>query len=236
MLVIGQPRYEALTSPRIAFLDVEGSRARALFTGALDLSAYDRGLAYTASGAEALRSCGLRDVLEGAPKPAPDVAISDHLWAPLVPAFGPRDRDPRVSPDAEALDAMRTRLAGRRPVVISPGSGGAAKRLPLAWWAEVAAHLDDVVWVGGPLEAGDGPWPEPRWDDLDLGGLVALAASCRAWLCPDSGPGHLARAVGAQVGVVFTAATSPATWAPPGARVFRQETAPTDVARWVAGL
>lgn len=217
-------------------IDVEGPRAPALFEGTYDGSRIDLGLAYTASGAQALRDCGVREVLEGSPRPPPNVSIHDHLWAPLVPRFGPRDRDPRVFPDVDAVAAILDRLAGRRPVVLSPGSGGAAKRLTIAWWHELAASLQDVVWVSGPVEADEPGWPANTWRDLDLRRLAALAYLCRAWVCPDSGPGHLARAVGANVGVVFTAATDPANWAPPGAKVFGPETAPADVARWVAGL
>ncbi|MBA2320807.1 MAG: hypothetical protein H0V89_06595, partial [Deltaproteobacteria bacterium] len=58
-------------------------------------------------------------------------------------------------------------------------------------------------------------------------------AEVAAWLGPDSGPSHLAAAVGTRTGVVFTGATDPRSWAPLGATVWRAEVEPAEIARWV---
>jgi ADP-heptose:LPS heptosyltransferase len=97
----------------------------------------------------------------------------------------------------------------------------------------VAARLPDVVWIRGPAESEEADWTVPTLDHLDLTALCALAARCRAWLGPDSGPSHLAAAAGARVGVVFTDATDPVQWAPLGATLFRGDAAAEAVAEWV---
>lgn len=118
------------------------------------------------------------------------------------------------------------------PIVISPGSGGLEKRWPLERWAELAHSLPGLpwVWVAGPLEAEE-RWPvEPL--RLDLLETATLAARCRLWLGPDSGPCHVAAATGAQVAVVFRT-TDPALWAPPGAAIF-EEPEVEELQRWVS--
>lgn len=220
LTVVAPARYRVLFAGADAWHDADSAHATAMIAGRVDLSGVDLGVAWTSTAAEALTACGARAVAAGTPRPPPGTSIHDHLWAPLRDRFGPRDRDPRLTADPTAVAAITLRLGDRRPVVISPGSGGAAKRWPLPRWRAVAERLDDVVWIGGPIEADEPGWGSPRWDDLDLVGLVALATRCRAWLCPDSGPGHLAAAAGARTGVVFTGATDPTCWAPPGAAVF----------------
>jgi ADP-heptose:LPS heptosyltransferase len=86
--------------------------------------------------------------------------------------------------------------------------------------------------VGGPIEAGES-WPAPRVDPPDPAALAAFAADMALWLGPDSGPSHLAAAVGTPTGVVFTGASDPRSWAPLGARVFDSPD-PAEVADWVA--
>lgn len=212
--VVADGRYRPLFAAD-RWIDANGAEGAAIFGGSpLDA---DLGLAWTATAADALEACGVRRVLRGSPRPPPGMSIHDHLWSPLVRSFGARDRDPAVPEDPEVGVRISARL-DRRPVVLAPGSGGQDKRWPIERWQAIAQEVP-ALWVGGPIEAAEPGWGSPRWDDLDLRGIVALARRCRAWLGPDAGPGHLARAAGARVGVVFVS-TDPANWAPPGARVF----------------
>lgn len=219
LVVVAPVRYRALWDGADRWIDAEGAEATRLLAGTDRLEA-DLGVAWTATGAEALR--GARTVLRGS-LPGPGHHAVDALWAPLEAMFGPRDRDPMIPP--------RPGWPGQ-PRVLAPGSGGARKRWPLERWHALSAALDDVLWVGGPVEAHEPGWGSPRRDDLDLRELVALASACRCWIGPDTGPTHLARAVGARVAAIFVGATDPAVWAPPGARVFEGDPDPADVARW----
>lgn len=128
----------------------------------------------------------------------------------------------------------------RAPVLIGPGAGSAGKRWSIARWGEVAAAITargagPVWWVRGPEEVDEPGWPQ---EDVLSPGLLetaALAATALIWLGPDSGPAHVAAAVGAEVGVVFGPSDA-SVWAPPGAVVFDWETAPAVVAEHVATL
>lgn len=234
LTVITAARYRALLGPVGEIWDVDAAETTRRLAG--DLSGFDLGVAYTAGGGEMLRRAGVREVRVGAPLPAAGIAVHDHLWAPLAGVLGPRDRDPVVFQDPVAVAALRARWSGAAPVVISPGSGGARKRWAVDRWAAVADELAAIgvptLWVAGPVEEDWTGWGSPRWTDLDLAGLAALAAMSRAWLCPDSGPAHVARAAGCRVGVVFNGVTDPRCWAPPGARVFGADATPSDLAAW----
>jgi len=190
---------------------------------------FARAFAFGDVAAEALRAVNLA-VHAVAPRPAPGVHAVDHYAGVLtgVPL-----------PEGAFVRAPRVDWApapGPAAVILAPGSGGATKRWPLDRWRRVADALGDrgvaARFVRGPDEADEPGWP-PDAVCPDLPGLLGLAAGCRAWLGPDSGPSHLAAAVGApgRVGVVF-GPTDPATWAPVGARVWPWDTSPADLAAW----
>lgn len=232
--LIAPPRYRALWDRAARWLDPEGPELAAVLTGRVDLS--DVGIAASASptlrAALAAAGVGRVLVLDAYPR-AP---AYDHPWRVVGDAlgWGPRDRAPRLVPRPDAAARMAARLGGARPVVISPGSGGARKRWPIARWAGLAERLGPVLWVGGPVEAAEAGWGAPRWDDLDLADLVALASGCRAWLAPDSGPAHVAAAAGARTGVVFQT-TDPAIWSPPGATSFGADASLDDLVTFATG-
>ena len=108
-------------------------------------------------------------------------------------------------------------------LVCHPGSGGREKRWPAARWAELLALLPwPVVVVTGTVEQ--------DWEVLDLGrltrgrvtlgptsleDLLALLAGARAFLGHDSGPAHLAAALGTPTLAVF-GPTDPSHWGPRG--------------------
>lgn len=221
--VVTTPRYAPLL-PRGATL-VSGDW---LWQGGPPPAAYRLAVAFSPTAADALRAAGVPNVLAVAPCPPPGVHAVDHFASVLegaaIDGLGAVDCTPRVD--------VPPFVGAERPIVLAPGSGGATKRWPIERWRAVADLLDvPPVWVRGPVEAGE-DWPIHAVSP-DLEGLVALAASCRAWLGPDAGPSHLAAAVGAPVGVVF-GVTDATSWAPVGARVFPWETEPTALASWAS--
>ena len=114
-------------------------------------------------------------------------------------------------------------------VLLQPGAGWANKRYPIVWWAEVARALaaaghrvrvlagpDEAPLARGVVEAAAaGAAVEP----LDPGGLAALAGwlrGARLLLGGDTGPLHLAHALGVPV-LALHGPTDPARHGPYGA-------------------
>ncbi|HKG91182.1 MAG TPA: glycosyltransferase family 9 protein [Gemmatimonadaceae bacterium] len=135
---------------------------------------------------------------------------------------------PRLVPDEAAVESWR-RLAGDlpRPLLgIFPGSNAPSRRWAPARFAEVARMLarraGSVVVFGGPQEraitaevAGD--WAFDAGGRTDLPALAAGLAGCRLVISNDSGPLHLAAAVGTPT-VSLWGAGNPAVTGPVGAR------------------
>jgi heptosyltransferase-2 len=141
----------------------------------------------------------------------------------------------RVAIPAAARDAAAKALAGaaRPRVAFSPGASMATKMWPAERFAEVADALAadgaSIVLAGGP---GDRPALDrfraalraPVAGDLTalpVEGLAAGLAAVDVLVACDSGPVHLAGAVGTPAVVVF-GPTSPERWGPlPPGRVVR---------------
>lgn len=211
-------RYAALL-PRVGraprrVWDLERVESTWMFGGTAP-EPYVRAYAFNPTLAEGLRAAGIPEVVERSPVPPPGVPAWRHFGAGGLPR----------------LRGGGTPVVSPRLVVISPGSGGQAKRAPIPFWCAVDAGIRagcreaEIVWVAGPLEAGES-WPVAPLR-LDLLDTVDLAARAACWLGPDSGPSHLAAAAmrGARgidevpVGVLYSV-TDPTVWAPPGARAF----------------
>ncbi len=97
--------------------------------------------------------------------------------------------------------------------VIHPFSGSPKKNWPLERYNELAALLSQrltVRWCAGPEEALDGA---VRFEDLYE--LACWFACATVYIGNDSGPTHLAAAVGTPVVALF-GPTSPELWAPRG--------------------
>ncbi|MEN6607179.1 MAG: glycosyltransferase family 9 protein [Bryobacteraceae bacterium] len=100
--------------------------------------------------------------------------------------------------------------------VIHPFSGSPKKNWPLERYNELAALLSQrltVRWCAGPEETLDGAM---RFDDLYE--LARWFAHATVYIGNDSGPTHLAAAVGTPVVALF-GPTSPELWAPRGPSV-----------------
>jgi len=98
---------------------------------------------------------------------------------------------------------------------IHPFAGSPKKRWPLERFRELAGRLAPrikVEWCAGPDDELPGAL---RFDDLYE--LARWLASARVYIGNDSGPTHLAAAVGTPVVALF-GPSDPAVWAPRGAR------------------
>jgi heptosyltransferase-2 len=148
-----------------------------------------------------------------------------------VEAFAGRSLPPstlglRVEPDAVAavralLDAQRV-AADAPTAALVPGANWATKRWPAERFAELASHLltrgVTPLVVGGPgEEALTRGVVQAAPGAVDLGATVpiallpALLAGCRVVVAHDSGPMHVARAVGTPTVAVF-GSTDPAAF------------------------
>ena len=137
--------------------------------------------------------------------------------------------------DFAAAALLQSREAVHKPadpadyVLLQPGAGWANKRYPVGWWGEVARTLaaagervrvlagpDEAALARGVVDAADaGAAVEP----LDPGGLDALAAwlrGARLLLGGDTGPLHLAHALGVPV-LALHGPTDPLRHGPYGA-------------------
>lgn len=170
-----------------------------------------------------------------------------HRYLALVRTLGPVEADPRPSlrvPEpfrawADALLRGRGIAPGRTIVGINAGSTyGEAKCWPPERFGALARMLRDrcgaaVLAVGGPREreraesvcAPPGPGAVNTAGETTVMQLAALAARCAAFVSNDTGPMHLAAAVGAPV-VAVIGPTDPGATGPLGEHVIvRKETA-----------
>ncbi|HLI28351.1 MAG TPA: glycosyltransferase family 9 protein [Chloroflexota bacterium] len=155
-----------------------------------------------------------------------------------IPAGGPPPVTARPTPDgttaATAWLAAQGLAAAEPLIAVHPGSGARLKCWPADRWAEVADALVDrlgarVVLTGSaaerPLvEAIRAGMRRPAWvaaGALDWQGLAGLFARCRLVLGVDSGPLHLAVALGVPTVHVF-GPTAPARFGPWGSGARHQ--------------
>jgi ADP-heptose:LPS heptosyltransferase len=204
------------------------------------VGAYDAIVSWLGAGDPVLRASLARldrpaVIARAAPPPGAHRHASRHLVETLAP-LGPLPPDlPRARLGVTEGDRHATEvwLAARRigpaeAVVLQPGAGNAAKAWP--GFPRLARRLRDaalpVVALAGPADASAVEallttgvlaedalacdWPLPR--------VAALLSLARAAVGNDSGPTHLAAAVGCPTVAVF-GPTDPAVWAPVGSHV-----------------
>lgn len=153
--------------------------------------------------------------------------------------------EPWIHPDAAAVQAAEQALAalphGSGPIVaLHVGAGSRAKQWPVGSWRELMGRLvvewdARVVLVGGPADrrlsnliAAGQAWPGV----LDLTGRLSVLQTAAVlqrvdlFLGGDSGPAHLAAAVGARPISLFSGTNDPRQWRPwgPDAVVLKHET------------
>ena len=152
--------------------------------------------------------------------------VQRHL--DLVASVGAQVTDKCLSlrVPAHAMAVVATRLkncgldTGERFILLHPGATAPSRRYPIEQFAAVAreliAHGHTVVLAGGPdekalcaqLSAHCGDAPINLAGALTLDELVALIARARLIICNNSGPAHIAAAVGTPV-VDLYALTNP---------------------------
>ena len=110
-------------------------------------------------------------------------------------------------------------------ICISVGAGSAEKRWPLPLWVNVAKELGGARLIAGEVERERFSPPEQRMFE-NAGGmylesleqLEQMLRECSVFAGSDSGPTHVAAAMGLRTLAIF-GPTDPARWAPIGPRV-----------------
>ena len=207
-------------------------RTRALFAG-VDLL-----LAYAVDPDRRLQA-RLSEIVRGRaivfdPRPKRDTHITEHLLAPLhrisVPVSDPIPRIPLNEVEVDHSHGILQRERLSSPLVaIHPGSGGRGKCWPLPSFLKLARDLRaldaGVVVLCGPVERHMVDTLRAHVPSLipgDLRGLAGLLHGADLFIGNDSGPGHIAAAVGTPTLTLF-GPTDAETWAPrhPRARVLK---------------
>jgi len=196
-------------------------------------------LAFTRDDDGALRrtaeAAGIARVVTWPPFPAADEAAhaSDHALRALE-AWGIRAQG--IAPEVRATDEMR---AAGRVVAIAAGlapdepyavvhSGSSSPKTDWPGMPELARRIEEqlglpVLVNRGPAEVERGPagaWPGGTRvvGPLPLDALAGLIAGARAYAGNDTGPSHLAAALGVPCVAVFGPASDALRWAPRGPR------------------
>jgi heptosyltransferase-2 len=136
----------------------------------------------------------------------------------------------------EALDSARKFLADQRLdpssalVALVPGAAHATKQWPVRHWQHLVAmlttHGHEVVVLGGPKEqalceevaVAGGDHATSAGGRFDLGGTAALLKLARCAVAGDTGPMHLATAVGTPVVALYGPTVQPFGFFPYRAR------------------
>lgn len=168
------------------------------------------------------------------PRPNGDVHIVEHLLTPLrrmgIPIPDPIPHiHPNVDELAHAGEILTNHGLPSPLAAIHPGGGGREKCWPLTSYFKLAQRLVNrgagVVAVCGPVErkvADELPAHLPRLFPPGLRSLAALLHGAELFIGNDSGPGHIAAAVGTPTLTLF-GPTDAGTWAPrhPHARILK---------------
>jgi heptosyltransferase-3 len=186
-------------------------------------------LAYVAeedgSSLQRLRSVVPGHFICGDPRPDPmfRTHITEHLLSPVRSA-GIAVSDPLPLVPAAAID-KESDLAGQGSyIAIHPGSGGLRKCWSVARFVELGHQLSTAglrpVFVCGPVERERpgflGALAGMEVVTVDLHALPDLLRRADLLIGNDSGPGHLAAAVGTRTLSLF-GSTDPMVWRPLGA-------------------
>jgi len=181
----------------------------------------------------------LTDVAEYVPR-RPE---ADSRWA-LLAAIGLRDTDPSqpvaagtIEPPSavrrEVSAELETQRIARPLVVMHVGAGTAAKRWPISHWVALARSCHErfngsIVLVGGREDVDRARYVEQNAGAAiamnvvgryDVEQLAALLAEADMMIGADSGPAHLAAALGRPTVVLFSGTCQARQWRPRGANV-----------------
>lgn len=154
--------------------------------------------------------------------------------------------------DGEWRESLGDAALAKGFFVVHPGAHGAKTRIPISVWAEVAGVLSAKTGYT-PVLVGEasGASPEDRWPQsvpaidlrgkLSLGATARMLASAKLCLSRDSGPAHIAAAMGCPTVCVFlenTPSMGPVRWTPlgPTVRTVVPEVTPRRYEKWCFGL
>ena len=233
MLIIGDPSRALLASPT-GIVSADSAAWSRLYAGGPPepslrrrLAGCRRLLAYVPGGeasapglAASLRRLADRVVVaDPLPAEGEGIHMTSHLSRPLA-EFGIRPPDaplPRVD--------VFPRARRRGPVVVHPGSGSPDKCWPVPRFATVIERISrrvPAVVLWGPAEEArreglDRFLPPNRLSPASPVELAEALAGARLYIGNDSGPGHLAAAVGTPTISLF-GPTDPTLWRPLGPR------------------
>ena len=174
----------------------------------------------------------LTTVVEPLPRDAHQVDRNLHLLEGLGFAAASRDLAVRIPPAARAsADRLLAPLAGAPFVALAPGASCAARRYPAERFAVVAGLLGaaglPVVVVGSEREAdlvapivdgNPGATVLSLVGRTDLAELAAVLDRAALAVTNDSGPMHLADAVGCRQVVLFSGTDLESQWRPRSVR------------------
>ena len=148
------------------------------------------------------------------PDPGEEVHFSDHFWSELTGRPGPAPPP-----------SLPGRSGRREGWILHPGSGSASKnRDPEELATLLHALSGPVTILEGPadraavaslLERSGGAVRSSVARDLDLAGLLDLLGSSVGFIGHDTGPAHVAAALGIPTLALFRS-TDPRRWAPRG--------------------
>ncbi len=221
------------TAPQVEALDLDGPVARRLFGEQADTALHE--IAAGLDGPLVVVDClgtNLRSdreigyrLLRIDPRDQPSENHILKQWTKQLAAQGLT-----VSPARPTwLRQAKLRDDDMRHVIIHPGSGGNTKCWPLDRFCELIDRIRRDGWrvsvALGPVELES--WPTDALRQLEqstslitferLDQFVEVLQTVQFFVGNDSGPSHLAKALGCHTLVIFQA-TNPNIWAPPGAR------------------
>ncbi|HYC22343.1 MAG TPA: glycosyltransferase family 9 protein, partial [Candidatus Bathyarchaeia archaeon] len=169
------------------------------------------------------------------PTPDSDVHAADYFLGVVCGDRSRRACPPRVVvPEEDRLAAAALLQCRARPLlVVHPGSGGAAKRAPVALFRALgerwrSASGGSVTFLLGPAERNEAAgWASlgPVLVPADVRHLAALVASADAYLGNDAGPTHIAAASG-MPGVALLTLQSGVAFRPRGKKLTCVELSP----------
>lgn len=178
-----------------------------------------------------LKRAGVQTVLTCPPHPPQDGSIhaTEHLLQPLRDLTIPiHNNRPTIHLTKDDHNAAILYIPNGNALFIHPGSGGATKCWPPEHFAtianEIACKTDCTVLIStGPADREIAPLFTDQTSaqilpPLPIRHLAALMASCTLYLGNDSGPSHLAAAVGVPTLSLF-GPTDPRIWSPQGETV-----------------
>ncbi|MBW1810075.1 MAG: glycosyltransferase family 9 protein [Deltaproteobacteria bacterium] len=202
---------------------------------------YDTVVAFAAPGdyalAENLSACGVGEVHAFLPYPvqADTIHIADHTINSLAGVDLARPVEPALLPvsKTESEDGRRKLdqldLAGHKPALIAPGSGSTSKNWAAQSWAELLPGLEQEgrrpVLLQGPADAESVEQvqnclenPVPVLVSNSARELKGALAQAVLFVGNDSGPAHLAAALGIPTVAIF-GPSDPLLWSPKGPQV-----------------